>query len=270
MNVGCYYCQVKNQYGVVNSATATVTVTSQTAKHPSRNYDSVDRAFSAFVDKIFEVLNKEDFRIVRRKCFENVNVRGGIKLSADVENKICTTENLYDLFDILCNCKPYWNWMNIRMLDKMAGNSSAAKQLIQQYRDNLYSRKVKDVMLEISRLDIPIDKYTEVKEKLDIKFGDLTIGDIVDRWDEIEFKLNAEGTMLLKSITDGCVEICWLLPNDYVDHAICLATNSQPDKHDDQSATQVLFPEVLYLKIGDVVIKDDITSKFHVVQDKCM
>jgi len=69
----------------------------------------------------------------------------------------------------------------------------------------------------------------------------------------------------VKSITDGCVEICWLLPNDYVDRAICLATNSQPDRHDDQSATQVLFPEVLYLKIGDVVIKDDITSKFVII-----
>jgi len=75
--------------------------------------------------------------------------------------------------------------------------------------------------------------------------------------------------MLLKSITDGSVVICWLLPNDYVDHAICLTTNSQPDRHDDQSATQVLFPEVLYLKIGDVVIKDDITCKLHIVQDKC-
>jgi len=38
MNVGCYYCQVENQYGVVNSATAIVTVTMlQTAKNPSRN-----------------------------------------------------------------------------------------------------------------------------------------------------------------------------------------------------------------------------------------
>jgi len=37
MNAGHYYCQIENQYGVVNSAIATVTVTSQTAKHPSKN-----------------------------------------------------------------------------------------------------------------------------------------------------------------------------------------------------------------------------------------
>ena len=234
-----------------------------------RNYDSVDSAFSAFVDEIFEVLKKENFRTVRRKCLENHNVIGGITLSKDVENKIRNTEDLSDLFEVLCDCKPYWNWMNIRMLEKMAGNSPAAKEVIHQYKKSVYSRKVKDVMLELVDLKIPTDKYTEIKEKLNKTYDECTIGDIVERWNEIEKKLNVGETMLLKSITDGCVEICWLLPNDYVDHAICLATNS-PDRHDDQSATQVLFPEVLYLKIGDVVIKDDITCKLHIVQDKCM
>jgi len=38
MNAGRYYCQIENQYGIVNSKIATVTVTMlQTANHPSRN-----------------------------------------------------------------------------------------------------------------------------------------------------------------------------------------------------------------------------------------
>ena len=268
--------------------------------------EDIDAAFSTFVDKMYDALSKENFMKVRRKCLENLNVVGGISLSADAEKKIMVTRKLDDLFDVCCRCRPYWNWMNIRMLEKMAGNSSAAKRLIEGYKKEIFSRKVKDVISEISDLEIPTDKYTEVKEKWDKNFDDLLIQDIVKRWRDIEKKLNVEETMLLKSITAGCVEICWLLPNDLVEHAICAASNDHPDGDDDQSpaqkpvkeegigqsfkdgdhltaqepvkkddqstiqgsvkggdqsATYDLFPEVSYLKIGDVVIKDDITSR---------
>lgn len=91
----------------------------------------------------------------------------------------------------------------------------------------------------------------------------MTIKDVVKQWHEIEKKFNVEEAMLIKSITKGCVEICWLLPNDLVEHAICSATNNKHSKPDDQSGTgsQQLFPEVLYLKIGNVVIKDNILGK---------
>ena len=71
--------------------------------------------------------------------------------------------------------------------------------------------------------------------------------------------------MLLKSINKGCVEVCWLLPNHLVEHASCSVTDNQRGRHDDDdqssTGTQELFPDVLYLQIGDLVIKDDITSK---------
>ena len=217
---------------------------------------------------------------------------GGLSVPVDVESKIDGTENLEDLFKVMCHrCKPYWNWMNIRIIEKMAGNSKQAKQLIEEYKMKLFSTKVKDVISEISNLDIPTDTYTEVKEKWDKDFDELLIKDIADRWKEIEKKLNVEETMLLKSVTSGCVEICWLLRKDLVDHAIRSATKSQlvshddqpighedqpishdnqpvtisvddqpAVNHDDQSTTQELFPELFYLKIGDVVIKDDTTG----------
>ena len=229
--------------------------------------DSIDATFSSFVDDMFDVLKEKNFREVKRKSLQNINVVGGITLSKDTENKISNSENLHDLFDVLtCDsqCKPYWNWMNIRMLEKMAGNSSAAKQKIKQYKENIYSRKVKDVMSDISNLEIPRHGYTEVKEKLKNKFDGLIIKDIVQRWEEIEEKLNAEGAMLLKSVNKGCVEFCWLLPDDLVEQVNCSVTNQQ-GRHDDddQSGTgQYLFSEVLYLKIGDRVIKDDISKCF--------
>ena len=189
---------------------------------------------------------------------QNVNVAGVISLSEDTVKEIKSAKNFDDLFDILCvTCRPYWDWMNIRMLEKMVGDDClAAKQLIYQYKSEVYSRKLKDVLLVIPDLKIPTDKYTEVKIKYEKDFNDVTIKDIVKQWNEIEKIFKVENAMLLKNITEGCVEICWLLPNGLVEHAISSAAKSQPVKCGIQSTTQQLLPKVLYLKIGEVVLKD--------------
>lgn len=99
-----------------------------------------------------------------RQCLQNVNVTGGISLPKETLNEIRCAKDFDELFDVLC-CTPYWNWMNIRMLEKMAGECLPAKELIKQYKDEVFSRKVKDVVSEIPTLEVPPDKYTEVKEK---------------------------------------------------------------------------------------------------------
>ena len=90
--------------------------------------ETIDAAFSSFVDDMYDILSKEDFNQICRKCLENLNLIGGIALSSDVKNRIEKSENLSELFKVLCYyCEQYWNWMNIRILEKMAGNSIAAK-----------------------------------------------------------------------------------------------------------------------------------------------
>ena len=83
---------------------------------------------------------------------------------------------------------------------KASCNSSEAKKLIKNYKNQIFSRKVKDVISDISNLEIHTDGYTEVKEKWNKDFNDLTVADVVKRWDDIEKKLNVGETMLLKSI----------------------------------------------------------------------
>ena len=241
--------------------------------------ETIDATFSTFCDEMHDVLCKEDFNKVRRKCLENVNIIGGLSLSTNVKNKIMEAKNLDDLFLVLCcHCGPYWNWMNIRLLEKMTGNCLAAKELIVAYKKKIFSRKVKDVISEISDLEIPTDKCTIVKEKWNKSFDDLLIQDIVKRWNEVEKKLNVGENMLLKSITAGCVEICWLLRDDLVDHAIrslhfatCCNPHNQSsfrDKDGEQQSLciQEIFPEVFYLKIGNNVILDKYTGKFVIVK----
>ena len=206
-----------------------------------------------------DVLNKEDFDKVQRKCLENVNVVGGIELSTNVEDEIENSKNISGLFKVLCRCRSHWNWMNIRMLEKLAGNSLEANQLINNYKNQMYSRKLKDVMSEISKLAVPTNGYTVITENLRKDFNTVTVADIVQRWDDIEERFNVKESMLLKSITKGCVEVCWLLPDHLSKDTISLATKSQHQLGTDTQ--EELFPEVSYFKIGDHVIKDTVISK---------
>ena len=137
------------------------------------------------------------------------------------------------------------------MLEKIAGNSSAAKQTIEKYKKYIFSRKVKDIVSENSIVEISTYLYTEVKEKWSKDFDDLTFEDIIKRWNELEKILNAEEKMLLKSINEGCVEITWLIPNDLVEQVSISLTNNQQSRHDDDdqsgTGTQELFPDMLYV-----------------------
>ena len=194
-------------------------------------------------------------------CLENLNVICGMSLSQDVKDNISNAKDLENLFNATRSSR---NWMNIRVIEKMAGTCEEAKKLIDQYKHKVYSKKVKEVISEIPNLEVPADIFTEVKEKWHVEFDDLRIKHVVERWNEIEKMLEAEGSMLFKNITKGCVEICWLIPNDLVERAVYIATSS-PAKHDDhdQLATeyQKFYSKSLSLKIGDVIIKDTIGSK---------
>ena len=93
-----------------------------------RSSESIEATFATFVDEMNDVLEKEKFDKVQRKCLENVNIedaktklRGGIQMSKDEEQKIAATRNVAELFNVVSRCdslRPYWNWMNIRILEK--------------------------------------------------------------------------------------------------------------------------------------------------------
>ena len=222
--------------------------------------ETIDSIFLTYINKICEKVRKEDFIKVRGNCVQNVNVTGGISLSEDTLDKINSTENFDELFKILYHT-PYWNWMNIKLIIKVVGDCLPAQKLLEQYKNKVFSRKLKDVLTDIPDVEVPEDKYTEVKEKWQKNFDDLTIKDVVKHWHELEKTFKVEA-MLLKNITKGCVEICWLLPNNLVKHAIFSATGNQSTKFGYHLSNQDLFPEMLYLKIGDVIIKKDIIGSY--------
>ena len=184
--------------------------------------ESVDECFSYFTSAMLKILSKADFLTLRRACLENSNKMRGVTIPADIKADIRTSQNLNELFDVLCDNPQYWNWMNIKMLTKMARAShmKAATQLIQQYRDEVYSRKLMEVLQQIPKLTVSDKHYSKAREKWN-KNDDVTVNDLVKHWSQVEQIFDVEEpTILLDVVIDGCVEIHWLIPTELIEH-IC-------------------------------------------------
>ena len=184
--------------------------------------ENIDECFSHFTAAMFKILSQAEFPLLRRACLENTNKLGGIPLPKDLKDNIIASQSLNNLFDVLCNSS-YWNWMNIKMLVKMtkASDLDAASKLIQQYKDEVYSRKVMDVLQHIPKLKVSDKYYTRAKEKWNKSLDDVTVNDLVNHWSKVEQIFDVEEpTVLLDRLMVGCVEVNWLIPTELVER-IC-------------------------------------------------
>ena len=212
--------------------------------------DNVDECFTHFTSAMLKILSKADFPSLRRACLENNNTLCGIALPKSLKADIKTSQNLDELFDVLCDT-PYWNWMNIKMLTKMARAShmKAATKLIQQYKDEVFSRKLVEVLQQIPSFNISSNYYTKAKEKWNKNLNDITVNDLVNHWSEVEKIFNVEEpTVLLDSIISGSVEIHWLIPTELIDH-ILQSISSQ--------ISTIPGCDILYFDIAGHVIKPE-------------
>ena len=170
------------------------------------------------------------------------------QLPSDFVDKIDATSNLKELLELL-NKSPHCNWMNIRMLEKMAAASkqSEAKTLITTYKNIILSKKINDILQELPDLEISDDYYTKVKDRWNKDLEDITVNDIVSRWCKLQKIFDVDDlAILLENILKGSTIFHWLIP-------VCLIT---------QVKYSVLrnwynIEDISYLCIGDHVIKDD-------------
>ena len=232
---------------------------------PYQECGNVDIVFQNFTYRLclaFKQANA-DFKHLRRTCFQNTNIVGGLIVSSEFKENVGKANDLDDLFDIVCIDTRYCNWMNVKIFERMASICPDARTLIKEYKAEIFSRPLSQVTENIPKYDVPEEQYTIIRQKYDKDFSSITVKEIVDKWQDIEKKFNVQGCLLIKTIADGCIEIHWLLHSDLFKHAIraicaiCATVSNQPYKHGDQSTTDQLFPDVLYLKIGSVVVKND-------------
>ena len=213
--------------------------------------DRVDDLFLQLIAALGDILNMSEckFNLLRSACVKTDSPLANVnKLPSEFVDKVNATKNVDELLEVLTAC-PYCNWMNIRMLEKIVASSRQveALNLIAKYKTIIFSKKVADILQDFPDLEISEDYYTRVREKWNKDLQDITVEDIAKRWVKLQKIFGVENLeLLLENVIKGSVEIVWLIPVELASHARLSAFKNWCDLED-----------VLYLSIGDHVIKND-------------
>ena len=159
---------------------------------------------------------------MRRSCIEQINTPSGAQLSPDTVKKIKAAENLNALLDILAE-SPYWSWIDLRLLEGIviASGSSAANNLLIDYQNVVFSKKLLEVLPSIPNKEVKDAYYSKITSKINKDLEDITVSDLLKFRSELETVIMdiKIGTCALASIKEGCVEIDWFVPMHCIDHA---------------------------------------------------
>ena len=212
--------------------------------------DDVEDMFIALVTALRSLLSEDMFKNLRRAYIIDKKFR---KLSKRFIGKIRDTQNLDELFDVIVE-SDHCNWMNIRLLERIAAasihcNAPAihfiAHQLINQYKNAIFSKRLVDVYRQIPEIKVTDNYCSQVKQKWDKEFAEVTLKDIIGQWDRLEHIFDVEPILLLQSVIKSSIQFHWLIPSELVCHAQYSAFKNWHQLDD-----------TLYLDICGYVIKD--------------
>ena len=230
----------------LNICTTPLTVSSSSSVVDFSKFDDVNDMFVALVSELRSLLGEEKLPSVRRACIINDKQLSN-KLPEEFVQEVTAATNLDDLFDTI-SASDYCNWMNIRLLEKMAAASRQHNtfQLIRKYKEAISSLKIKDVLNHFPAVKISDEYYSKVKAKWSKELDELTVSDIIGHWRRLEFIFDVEDThSLLERIIEGSVLLYWLIPTELVPYARYSAFRKWNSLED-----------ILYLAVGNHMIKD--------------
>ena len=195
-------------------------------------YEDVSLAFLALTSKLQTKIKEIHFPIVRSKCV--TRARPG-----PMKNAIKETQDINSLFDLLSDNITFCNWMNIKFLETIAtavagaSGNNGLERLIQNYKDAIYTRTLRQVWDNIPAYHNVRSKYYS---KLEVVFGDkdpdtVTVKEVLTQCEPGLVKNLALDILL---ITEGSLRIFWLIStNDVYQAFLSLSSVPQEQRNDD-------------------------------------
>ena len=197
------------------------------------NFKDVSLAFSTLATK-FQVDHDTSlhFLAVRSRCIGRAK-RGMLK------EKMRETHSIHDLLQLLEDNNMFFNWMNISFLETIAATVTAASgnnklyRLVQNYKDAIYSRTLRQVWDDIPSYKKVKNKYYS---KLQGVFGNkdpdnVTVKEVIT---QCTSPLIRNIALDIMEITEGSLKISWLILTDEVYHAfLSLLTVPEALRQDD-------------------------------------
>ena len=180
---------------------------------------NIGTAFVYLTSNIGKLLQNEDFYAIRRS---QIHAPSGAQLSPDMVQKIKASNNLDSLLDTLAD-SPYWSWIDIRVLEAMvvASGSSVAKDLLTSYQNNVFSKKLLEVLPSVPNKEVKDAYYSKIVSKIKKDLDEITVSDLLEFQSDLESVILdlKSGTCAMARIEKGCIEIHWFIPTHCVDHA---------------------------------------------------
>ena len=192
------------------------------SKEEFESYNDVGKAFIALQTKMRRLLKMSDYGDIRRACITQIHNPGGAELSETMVEQISARQNINELFDLLV-CSPYWSWIDIRILEVMvvASDNPQAVQLLNNYKDVVFSKKLIDLLPNVPSKKVKEEYYSKVVTKVNHDHNEMTVTDLLKFQSQLEAVIMdiKRGVCILEHLEKGCIEIYWYIPISCVDGA---------------------------------------------------
>ena len=192
------------------------------SKEEFESYNDVGKAFVALQTRMSLLLEHAKFAPVRRACITQMHNPGGAELSQHFVEQISRTQNIDNLIDLLV-CSSHWSWIDIRILEVMvvASNNPQAVQLLNNYKDVVFSKKLIDLLPNVPSKKVKEEYYSKVVTKVNQDHNEMTVADLLKFQSQLEAVIMdiKKGVCILEHLEKGCIEIYWYIPTSCVDGA---------------------------------------------------
>ena len=167
-------------------------------------------AFTTLFSTLQKQMSTTDFNIIQNACILHAN--------KELTELIKKTKNIATLFQFFAENKAWCNWLNIKFLEAMANASgnSKLKCLVENYKQAIYSKTLKEVWNYIPCHEVKTKYYSELK----IKFKDqdpdnVTVQELIKQCGQYVIEDIAKA-MLIGKVEEGSLKIVLLIPTDNV------------------------------------------------------
>ena len=144
---------------------------------------NVIEAFRYLIFKLKTLFREENFSKLKSIC----QLRGA-PLPLEFKQQVKAAREVHKIFDVLRDNPLYCNWLNVRLLKRIAKNinNQRAVKLMQTYENSMYSKKVSEVKQYVSRAYFDAKTVSVLEVQINKNHEDLTVKQVIDISKELD------------------------------------------------------------------------------------
>ena len=181
--------------------------------------DDVDSAFSKLSAFVTDAIKHVNFDLLRRAAIERARSPKMVQKSGETVPIIKAADSFQNLCTLLADT-PYWNFLDIRILEAMATASMIpmAEKTIENFKKVFYSLPLSKVAPYFPIHTQPRSNHTLIKEDLQVDPDQITIGELHKHRFYLETELFQTGadSLTFYKIVIGSVVIFWQIHVDNI------------------------------------------------------